>query len=55
MRTAKGLGEAIASYRSQLEAVVFVWVPSHVEIACNAYADAVASAYLGNNEGGLSE
>jgi len=37
-----GLLEAIAHYRSQLEAVVFVWlwVPSHVGIACNAYADA---------------
>ena len=44
-----GLLEAIAHYRSQLEAVVFVWVPSHVGIACNAYADAVATAYLGKD------
>ena len=27
-----------------------MWVPSHVGIACNAYADAVATAYLGNND-----
>ena len=45
-----GLLEAIAYYRSKLEAVVFVWVPSHVGIACNAYADAVATAHLGNND-----
>ena len=45
-----GLLEAIAHYRSQLEAVVFVWVPSHVGIACNAYADAVATAYLGKDD-----
>ena len=45
-----GLLEAIAYYRSKLEAVVFVWVPSHVGIACNAYADAVATSYLGNND-----
>ena len=45
-----GLLEAIAYYRSKLEAVVFVWVPSHVGIACNAHADAVATAYLGNND-----
>ena len=25
-------------------------VPAHVGIACNAYADAVATAYLGNND-----
>ena len=37
-----GLLEAIAYYRSKLEAVVFMWVPAHVGIACNAYADAVA-------------
>ena len=51
-RRTEGLGllEAIAYYRSQLEAVVFVWVPSHVGIACNAYADAVATAHLGNND-----
>ena len=43
-----GLLEAIAHYRSKLEAVVFVWagLPSHVGIACNAYDDAVATAYL---------
>ena len=41
---------AIAYYRSKLEAVVFMWVPAHVGIACNAYADAVATAYLGNND-----
>ena len=35
-----GLLEAIACYRSKLEAVVFMWVPAHVGIACNAYADA---------------
>ena len=31
--------------------MVFVWVPSHVGIACNAYADgdAVATAYLGKD------
>ena len=45
-----GLLEAIAYYRSKLEAVVFVWVPSHVGIACNAYADAVATAHLGDND-----
>ena len=45
-----GLLEAIAYYRSKLEAVVFMWVPAHVGIACNAYADAVATAYLGNND-----
>ena len=45
-----GLLEAIAHYRSKLEAVVFMWVPAHVGIACNAYADAVATAYLGNND-----
>ena len=51
-RRTEGLGllEAIAYYRSQLEAVVFVWVPSHVGIACNAYADAVATAHLGDND-----
>ena len=38
-----GLLEAIAYYRSKLEAVVFMWVPAHVGIACNAYADAVAT------------
>ena len=28
-----------------------MWVPAaHVGIACNAYADAVATAYLGNND-----
>ena len=47
--TRGGLLEAIAHYRSKLEAVVFMWVPAHVGIACNAYADAVATAYLGNN------
>ena len=35
-----GLLEAIAYYRSKLEAVVFMWVPAHVGIACNAYAEA---------------
>ena len=45
-----GLLEAIAYYRSKLEAVVFMWVPAHVGIACNAYADAVATAYLGNDD-----
>ena len=45
-----GLLEATAYYRSKLEAVVFMWVPAHVGIACNAYADAVATAYLGNND-----
>ena len=45
-----GLLEAIAYYRSKLEAVVFMWVPAHVGIACNAYADAVATAHLGNND-----
>ena len=45
-----GLLEAIAYYRSKLEAVVFMWVPAHLGIACNAYADAVATAYLGNND-----
>ena len=41
---------AIFVSRSKLEAVVFMWVPEHVGIACNAYADAVATAYLGNND-----
>ena len=45
-----GLLEAIAYYRSKLEAVVFMWVPAHVGIACNAYADAVATAHLGDND-----
>ena len=27
-----------------------MWVPAHVGIACIAYADAVATAYLGNND-----
>ena len=45
-----GEREAIAYYRSKLEAVVFVWVPPHVGIACNAYADAVATAHLGDND-----
>ena len=27
-----------------------MWVPAHVGIACNAYADAVATACLGNND-----
>ena len=27
-----------------------MWVPSHVGIACNAYADAVATAYLGKDD-----
>ena len=40
-----GLLEAIVYYRSKLEAVVFMWVPARVGIACNAYADAVATAY----------
>ena len=42
--------KAIAYYRSKLEAVVFMWVPAHVGIACNAYADAVATAHLGDND-----
>ena len=27
-----------------------MWVPAHVGIACNAYADAVATAHLGDND-----
>ena len=39
--------EYICILRSQLEKVVFVWVPSHEGIAMNAYADAAAKAHLG--------
>ena len=36
--------EAINTLRASLGKVVFIWVPSHLGIPCNAYADAVASA-----------
>ena len=36
--------EAINTLRARLGKVVFIWVPSHLGIPCNAYADAIASA-----------
>ena len=38
--------EAICRLRARFDRVVFLYVPSHTGIAPNAYADAVAKAYL---------
>ena len=38
--------EAINMLRTRLGKVVFIWVPSHLGVPCNAYADAVASAAI---------
>ena len=38
---------AINAAREQVERVVMMWTPAHAGVAPNAYADAVAKAYLG--------
>ena len=38
--------EAINTLRARLVKVIFIWVPSHLGVPCNAYADAVASAAI---------
>ena len=40
--------EAINTIRARLNRVVFMWVPSHVGVMPNAYADAIAKAHTYN-------
>ena len=46
--------DAICTYRAKIDLAVFMYVPAHKGVSANAYADAVAKAYL-RAEGGEEE
>ena len=45
-RRAGAVAEAVATVCARLGSVDVLWVPGHCGVACNEYADMIATAYL---------